>query len=538
MKIDARNEVSRILVAVVIAILTVLASRNADAGVDFELIAAAHDGDNKRVVEMLTKGADINAQHYGSGPTALMWAVRKKHYETVKLLLEKGADPDVQDEHGESALIYAIHGNDESMIKLLLTAAENINVRLRGGRTPLMFAVSTVALRVNISTIKLLLDYGADVNAMADNGDTAMSEARGAQGSEVRKLLAERGAKNPPITERYANKELELMGNSDAGKQLRNSLDSFGLFPGNLYHWGALVCRALKDGKNEAEVIKSMEGRFGSTQTRIKVSVAKEVICPPEVNEGLAAITSQDYDKALRLLEPRAVEGHAAAQNGMAVLYLNGWGVGQDYTAARIWLSKGAEQQDPRAQYNLGRMYDEGGGVRKDYLEAVKWYRKSAEQGYPVGQSILGSMYALGHGVAQNYRKAMRWYRKAADQGEPEAQRRVGFMYAEGQGVRNNYIEAGKWFRKAAEQGHGGGRYWLGKLYYEGWGVQKNLAEAAKWYEMAAEQGVPEAQYSLGVMYAEGKGIEKNRDKALVLLRKAADQDNKDAQMFLKQRLR
>src|SRR5262249_38882122 len=68
------------------------------------------------------------------------------------------------------------------------------------------------------------------------------------------------------------------------------------------------------------------------------------VIGPPAFagpfEDGTAAIASQDYATAMRLLRPLAERGHA------------------------------------RAQYYLGRMYEYGWGVQQSSVQAVIWYRK------------------------------------------------------------------------------------------------------------------------------------------------------------------
>lgn len=255
------------------------------------------------------------------------------------------------------------------------------------------------------------------------------------------------------------------------------------------------------------------------------------------LEEGRVAIGAGDYAKALRVLTPLAKKGHPVAQNGLGVLYLNGWGVKQDFQGALQWFRKAAEQEEPRAQFNLGRMYDQGRGLSKDYEEAVKWYRKSADQGYPPGQSLLAGMYAQGDGVPQDYAEAMKWYRRAAENGDAVAQARIGFMYVEGQGVPKDYVEAEKWFRQAAAQEHPLGYYWLGRLYFEGWGVKKDLREAIRWLEMPAARDSAEAQYSLGLIYANGgEDVKRDDVKAILWFRRAAAQGDKESVKLLRER--
>ncbi len=255
-----------------------------------------------------------------------------------------------------------------------------------------------------------------------------------------------------------------------------------------------------------------------------------------DVEDGRAAISAGQYEKAMGLLSPRAKDGNSVAQNALGVLYLNGWGVTKNYAEALSWFQKASEQGNPRAQFAIGNMYDNGHGVRKDSAEAANWYRKAAEQSFPPAQSLLGSMYARGDGVPQDWGEAMRWYRKAADQGDALAQSRVGLMYAEGQGTPKDYAKAEQWFRMAAAQQHPAGQTWLGWLYLRGWGVKKDVAEAVKWLRLAADQEAPEAQYTLGTIYAEGKDAAPDNINAIMWLRRAGMYGHIAAQQLLQQR--
>ena len=81
---------------------------------------AARAGDVARVNAALAKGADIDAKSR-YGVTALMFAADKGHIEIVRLLLEKGADTNVQDTFYQMrALDLALTNNHMTVAKLLL----------------------------------------------------------------------------------------------------------------------------------------------------------------------------------------------------------------------------------------------------------------------------------------------------------------------------------------------------------------------------------------------------------------------------------
>ena len=72
-------------------------------------------------------------------------------------------------------------------------------------------------------------------------------------------------------------------------------------------------------------------------------------VLPEEVDQGL---------DALLWFRKGAVQGHAASQNNLALLYQAGRGVPQDYAQAMEWLHRAAAQNDAPAQCNIGLAED------------------------------------------------------------------------------------------------------------------------------------------------------------------------------------
>ena len=106
---------------------------------------------------------------------------------------------------------------------------------------------------------------------------------------------------------------------------------------------------------------------------------------------------------------------------------------------------------DAAAQYRLGVMYTKGQGVPKDDKQAASWYLKAAEQDDTRAQFAVAEMYAKGQGVPQDDKQSAQWYLKAADHGLPKAQYTAGLMYARGQGVPQDFIQAHKWLCLAGD---------------------------------------------------------------------------------------
>ena len=60
------------------------------------------------VTMLLYKGADIDAKTKKMGRTPLMWASYRNNLDLVKLLLEKGADKDMEDDEGLNCFDIAV----------------------------------------------------------------------------------------------------------------------------------------------------------------------------------------------------------------------------------------------------------------------------------------------------------------------------------------------------------------------------------------------------------------------------------------------
>ncbi|KAJ5169200.1 uncharacterized protein N7482_004794 [Penicillium canariense] len=98
-----------------------------------------------------------------SGRAPLHYAAEIGHIEIVKLLLDKGADPNINEVHsGRTPLYYAAEKGYNEVVKLLLDKGANPNTNeVRDGRTPLHCAVGKGYNEV----VKLLLDKGANPNS-------------------------------------------------------------------------------------------------------------------------------------------------------------------------------------------------------------------------------------------------------------------------------------------------------------------------------------------------------------------------------------
>ncbi|MDD5773688.1 MAG: ankyrin repeat domain-containing protein [bacterium] len=172
-------------------VLLILCLHSYSTAIEFNsgLISAAEKGDINTVKQLLDQGADINVKDR-NGITALITAVWNSYTEIVKLLLEKGADVNAKDDYGRTVLMKAVEDGNIEIIKLLMDKGADINKKDIDGNTALILAGSFNRLEA----VTLLLEKNADINIKNDEGFTAFTWASEGGYIEIVKELLEKGA--------------------------------------------------------------------------------------------------------------------------------------------------------------------------------------------------------------------------------------------------------------------------------------------------------------------------------------------------------
>lgn len=198
------------------------------------LIAAAAHGRLSAVRFLLDHNADPNAAGK-SGQTPLMAAAENNHPEILQLLLDHKANPAAKDRNGWSALLKAVYRNSvacvqilaerdrqglgrgllvasllgfKDTVKVLLDNGAEVDARSEDRRTPLMLAASKGYQEI----VKILLDAGADPALTDRMGETAESLA-GSQGfNDVAAMLRDA----PPLAADQKPKTSPAQGNTPA----------------------------------------------------------------------------------------------------------------------------------------------------------------------------------------------------------------------------------------------------------------------------------------------------------------------------------
>jgi ankyrin repeat protein len=198
------------------------------------LLAATQNRNYRLGKFLIERGADVNLANKG-GWTPLYLATDNRNLEGgdyptppadmdqleyIKLLLEKGADPNARmiestetrtvftnqwlDEEGATAFLRASQSGDVELMRLLLEHGADPHIYTALGVTPLAVAAgigwvegvtSEWSTAQTVEAVKLLLDLKIDPNYQADTGRVALHGAAHKGATEVVKLLVAAGAR-------------------------------------------------------------------------------------------------------------------------------------------------------------------------------------------------------------------------------------------------------------------------------------------------------------------------------------------------------
>ena len=122
-------------------------------------------------------------------PYKLYKAAENGDIETVEKLISEGVSVNAENKSGSYALNAAAYKNDHKLIKLLLDNGADVDSRNRGLDTPLICA--TKYSSGNEVTVKMLLEAGSDVNAVDEDGNTALFYAKKKEQTTAAAILSD-----------------------------------------------------------------------------------------------------------------------------------------------------------------------------------------------------------------------------------------------------------------------------------------------------------------------------------------------------------
>ena len=165
-----------------------------EAGPPVDHHEAAAIGDTERVRTVLDQRPELLDSFSSEGFTSLSLAAHFGHLDTMRLLLDRGADASVVSRHpvGATPLIAALFGRRVEAARMLIERGADVDTK-RGGKgwpragwSPLHYA----AAYGFVDIVALLLERGASSDARDDTGSSPLDAAREAGQEEAAGLLA------------------------------------------------------------------------------------------------------------------------------------------------------------------------------------------------------------------------------------------------------------------------------------------------------------------------------------------------------------
>ena len=152
------------------------------------LMTAIKANDLPNALRLAMNLKDVNHQ-FENNFSLLHAATLSGDADIVKLLLDKGANPDLRDSDGNTPLILAINSRHANVVKLLLGKGANPDIRNNIGATSLIIA----SCLGELESVKFLLDKNANKDLKDNKDGTALIGSIYCGHSEILELLLDNG---------------------------------------------------------------------------------------------------------------------------------------------------------------------------------------------------------------------------------------------------------------------------------------------------------------------------------------------------------
>ena len=203
------------------------------------LLVACWTGHVDTVRLVLNEGAEVDRANQ-NGVTPLHIACQKGHVAVARLLLDEGAEVDRAAKDGVTPLFIACAEGHVDVVRLLLAKGADVNRAAKDGATPLYAA----CFKGHVDVAQLLLDKGAEVDRAKEGGWTPLYAACQNSHVDIARLLLDNGAEVDRAKEGGWTPLLVACGKGHVAVA-RLCLER-----------GAEVDRALEDGKTPLDIAK------------------------------------------------------------------------------------------------------------------------------------------------------------------------------------------------------------------------------------------------------------------------------------------
>ena len=234
------------------------------------LCQAVWAGDTVAAEKFLRQGKSLNGLCWPNKETLLHKASRRGHDDVARLLLVHRVNPDIQDSLGRTPLHIAAYSKDIPLVQMLLKYDARVDIKDRKQAQALQGAVECPAV------VRLLLEYGSEVNAQDAGGRIALCRAAFMGNTETVDILLANGADVNHATLRgetplhwaaeggYATTVRKLL----AAGALVNAKSSYGLTPLDHAVNGGYRCSAEFLRRSGGKAGRDIKTELGDTKKR------------------------------------------------------------------------------------------------------------------------------------------------------------------------------------------------------------------------------------------------------------------------------
>jgi len=150
------------------------------------LMAAIKWGHPEITRYLVAQGAQVNVRRKSDGATALFYALGRRDFETLNLLIQAGADINLAPKSGDTPLLVAARNDDVEMVEFL----ESKGARFNSPSEELLFAAS----HGDVTSIQRTLAAGANINQAYEYSVTPLMAAALKGQTDAVKCLVAAGA--------------------------------------------------------------------------------------------------------------------------------------------------------------------------------------------------------------------------------------------------------------------------------------------------------------------------------------------------------
>ena len=147
-------------------------------------------------------------------------------------------------------------------------------------------------------------------------------------------------------------------------------------------------------------------------------------------------IADGKYSQAIELYQSQIKQNNTDAMNGLAEMYVHGFGIKQDFSKAKKLLKASYKLGNLISLVKLAKIYANGYGVEINYAKAIKLYEKSVENESGTACNNLAKIYDAGQAVKQNINKAIELYKLGIELGSVTCHVNLAILY-----LKNNIVD-------------------------------------------------------------------------------------------------